>query len=195
MTAVIRGVKRQVMESVRERMVLGAAQLLSRAGLAEASFRNVVSHTGTPRGSIYHHFPGGKDELVGEAMRLIGGRLLRALRRTPVHAPDDVVIAFAGLFRRLLVESSAEAGCAVAAVVSSAPSGTGPSAAAAEVFRSWRRELEDLFAAAGVDAARSASLAVATVATVEGALVLARADGDVATFDTAVEELVRLVTP
>jgi hypothetical protein len=79
--------------------------------------------------------------------------------------------------------------------VSSAPSGTVPSAAAAEVFRSWRRELEDLFAAAGVDAARSASLAVATVATVEGALVLARADGDVATFDTAVEELVRLVTP
>jgi AcrR family transcriptional regulator len=182
------------MESVRERMVVGAAELLSRAGVAEASFRNVVARTGTPRGSIYHHFPGGKDELVAETMRWIGGRLVTALRRTPVDAPDDVVVAFAGLFRRLLVESSGEAGCAVAAVVAGAPGGTVPGAAAAEVFRSWRRELQQLFSAAGVDDARCASLAAATVATVEGALVLARADGDVATFDAAVEELVRLVT-
>jgi AcrR family transcriptional regulator len=180
-------------DSVRERMVVGAAELLARAGLAEASFRNVVTRTGTPRGSIYHHFPGGKDELVGETMRFVGGRLVGALRRTPVDGPQDVVIAFAGLFRRLLVETSTQAGCAVAAVVSGAPSGTAPSAAAAEVFRSWRRELELLFAAAGVEADRCASLAVVTVAAVEGALVLARADGDVATFDVAVEELVRLV--
>jgi AcrR family transcriptional regulator len=180
-------------EPVRDRMIVGAAELLARAGVAEASFRNVVARTGTPRGSIYHHFPGGKDELVAETMRWIGGRLLKALRRTPVSRPDDVVVAFAGLFRRLLVESASQAGCAVAAVVAGAPSGTAPSAAAADVFRSWRHELQGLFLAAGADRARSASLAVVTVATVEGALVLARADGDVATFDTAVEELVRLV--
>lgn len=181
------------MDSVRDRMVVGAAELLSRAGLAEASFRNVVARTGAPRGSIYHHFPGGKDELVGEAMRWIGGRLVGALRRTPVEGPDDVVVAFAGLFRRLLVDSQSEAGCAVAAVVSSALPGTESSAAAAQVFASWRRELEVLFAAAGVEPARCPALAITTVATVEGALVLARADGDVATFDRAVEELVRLV--
>ena len=180
------------MESVRDRMVVGAAELLSRAGLAEASFRNVVAHTGAPRGSIYHHFPGGKDELVGEAMRWIGGRLVGALRRTPLDGPDDVVVAFAGLFRRLLVDSGG--GCAVAAVVSSAPPGTGPSDEAAQVFASWRRELAALFAAAGVPDQRCPALAVTTVATVEGALVLARADGDVATFDRAVEELVRLVS-
>lgn len=182
------------MEPVRDRMVVGAAELLARAGLAEASFRNVVERTGTPRGSIYHHFPGGKDELVGEAMRWTGGRLLGALRRTPVAGPDDVVVAFAGLFRRLLVDSGVQAGCAVAAVVSSAPPGTDSSVAAAQVFSSWRRELEALFATAGVDAGRCPRLAATTVATVEGALVLARADGDVATFDLAVEELVRLVS-
>lgn len=181
------------MESVRNRMVVGAAELLSRAGLAEASFRNVVARTGAPRGSIYHHFPGGKDELVGEAMRLIGGRLVGALRRMPVGGPDDVVVAFAGLFRRLLVDSEAEAGCAVAAVVASASPGSLPSTAAAQVFASWRRELEALFAASGVPAERCPALALTTVATVEGALVLTRADGDVATFDAAVEQLVRLV--
>lgn len=181
------------MDSVRDRMVAGAAELLSRAGLAEASFRNVVARTGAPRGSIYHHFPGGKDELVGEAMRLIGSRLVGALRRTPVDGPDDVVVAFAGLFRRLLVDSPGEAGCAVAAVVSSAQPGSEPGAAAARVFASWRRELEALFAAAGAPAGRCPALALVTVATVEGALVLARAEGDVAVFDAAVDELVRQV--
>ena len=181
------------MESVRERMVVGAAELLSRAGLSDASFRNVVARTGTPRGSIYHHFPGGKDELVGEAMRWVGGRLVGALRRTPVDRPEDVVVAFAGLFRRLLVESSAEAGCAVAAVVSGAAPGSQPGAAAAAVFDSWRTELAALFATAGAPATRTGTLALVTVATVEGALVLARADGDVAVFDAAVEELVGLV--
>ena len=193
MLVVITAVKEVLVESVRDRMVVGAAELLSRAGVAEASFRNVLAHTGAPRGSIYHHFPGGKDELVSEAMRHIGGRLVGALRRTPVGSPDDVVVTFAGLFRRLLVDSSVEAGCAVAAVVSSAGPGSEPSAAAAQVLRAWRRELEALFATAGVASARCPSLAALTVATVEGALVLARADGDVATFDAAITELAALV--
>ena len=78
-------------------------------------------------------------------------------------------------------------------MVSGAQPGSQPGAAAAQVFASWRRELEALFAAAGVEPTRCPALAVTTVATIEGALVLARADGDVATFDRAVEELVRLV--
>ncbi len=180
--------------TVRERMVLGAAQLLSRAGLSEASFGKVVALTGAPRGSIYHHFPGGKDELVAEAVRTVGGRLVDALRRTPVQGPDDVVVAFAGLFRRLLTAPGDPAGCAVAAVVAEAPRGSVPAGAAAGVLRSWRAELESLFGAAGVPPGRRGALALVTLAGVEGALVLARAEGDVAPFDTAVEELVRLVT-
>lgn len=179
------------MESVRDRMLVGAAELLSRAGLSEASFRNVVERTGAPRGSIYHHFPGGKDEMVAEALEWIGGRLVSALRRTPVSSPDDVVVVFAGLFRRLLVDSGGEAGCGVVAVVADALPGSRPSAAAAQVFASWRRELEVMFAVAGAPEHRCSALALLTVAGVEGALVLARAEADVAVFDAAVEELVR----
>ena len=180
-------------ESVRDRMVVGAAQLLSRAGLAEASFRNVVAHTGAPRGSIYHHFPGGKDELVAASMEWVGGRLLRAMRSTPVETPDDVVVLFAGLFRRLIVDSAEPAGCAVAAVATAAPLVTGPGGAAAKVLRSWRGELVALFVATGASAERAEALALLTLAGVEGALVLARAEGDVAPFDRVVDELVAAV--
>jgi TetR/AcrR family transcriptional repressor of lmrAB and yxaGH operons len=182
-----------VPERVRDRMIVGAAELLARAGVAEASFSNVLAHTGAPRGSIYHHFPGGKDELIAESMRYVGGRLLTALRSTQVGSPEDVVVVFAGLFRRMLVDSGAVAGCAVAAVTVDSGAATAGGTAAAEVFRSWRRELERLFAQAGQDPVRAPALAALTLAAVEGALVLARAESDVGAFDSVVDQLVSAV--
>ncbi len=180
-------------DGVRDRMIVGAAELLSRAGVSEASFGKVLAHTGAPRGSVYHHFPGGKDELLVESVRYVGGRLLIALRRTEVTRGEDVVIAFAGLFRRLLVASSGPAGCAVAAVTVEAGGAGPPGSAAGEVFRSWRRELELLFVRAGSADSDAQSLAVLTLAGVEGALVLSRAEDDIAPFDAVVEALVASV--
>lgn len=180
--------------STRDRMVTGAAQLLSRAGLAEASFGNVLALTGAPRGSIYHHFPDGKDEMVSAAMRWLGGRLVEALRQTPNDGPEDVVVAFAGLFRRLLTDSGTQAGCAVAAVASSADAGTAAARAAAAVFAAWESELHTLFTASGLSPVRSSALAVTTLAVVEGAIVLARARGSLEPFDTAVHELLQLTS-
>ena len=180
-------------EGARDRMIAGAAQLLSRAGVSEASFGNVVALTGAPRGSIYHHFPGGKDELLGESVRQVGARLLLAVRGAEVEAPADVVLLFAGLFRRVLVDSSVTAGCAVAAVAIEAPTASPPAAAAADVFRAWLGELITLFARAGVDAVRAPGLAGITLAAVEGALVLSRATGDLATYDQVVEQLLTYV--
>ncbi|MFM9150088.1 MAG: TetR/AcrR family transcriptional regulator, partial [Solirubrobacterales bacterium] len=59
-------------EKTREKMIGGAASLLSQRGLQGTSFSEVLELTDTPRGSIYHHFPGGKDELVAEAIALLG---------------------------------------------------------------------------------------------------------------------------
>jgi TetR/AcrR family transcriptional repressor of lmrAB and yxaGH operons len=174
----------------REKMIKGAAQLLSRAGVSEASFGNVVTLTGAPRGSIYHHFPGGKDQLLSESVRHVGARLLMAMRQQDVDTAPDVILLFAGLFRRLLVDSGAGAGCAVAAVAVETPPATPPAEAAGTVFRSWISQLQTLFEKAGVDPAEAPDLAAATLAAVEGAMVLSRATGDVALFDAVVEQLV-----
>ena len=54
----------------RQKMISGAADLIRRRGVNATSLRDVVNHTGTPRGSLAFHFPGGKLELVGEAIAL-----------------------------------------------------------------------------------------------------------------------------
>jgi len=122
----------------------------------------------------------------------VGARLLDALRQTPFTRPEDVVLAFAGLFRRLIVESGTDAGCAVAAVASSA-AGSAPAEAAAAVFTAWEEELTASLTRAGLPPSRSSAAALVTVAVVEGALVLARAHRDVQPFDIAIYQLLLLM--
>ena len=57
-------------QASREQMIEGALSLLAKQGLQATSFSEVLKLTGAPRGSIYHHFPGGKDQLVAEALKL-----------------------------------------------------------------------------------------------------------------------------
>jgi AcrR family transcriptional regulator len=56
----------------RERMVRSAAYLFRERGYSGTGFRDVIAHSGAPRGSIYHHFPGGKVQLAQEAVRYAG---------------------------------------------------------------------------------------------------------------------------
>src|SRR4051812_49001651 len=56
----------------KKRMVESAALLFREQGYSGTGFRDVIGHSGAPRGSIYHHFPGGKSELAAETVRYAG---------------------------------------------------------------------------------------------------------------------------
>jgi len=77
----------------KAKMVASAALLLREEGIARTGFRDVVEHSGTPRGSIAHHFPDGKRQMVGEAVRFAGGLASDPMRRkaaTPEEAIANV---------------------------------------------------------------------------------------------------------
>src|SRR4029077_6847073 len=108
--------------------------------------------TGAPRGSLYHHFPGGKDELVIEAVRHVGAGLLAAMANdAAVAPPEQAVRSFTGLWRQVLVGSDLSCGCAIAAVTVEM-GGEAPEllAAVREVFRSWQEALADLLRRGGL---------------------------------------------
>src|SRR3954452_23532078 len=58
------------MAGTRERMVVSAALLMRERGARATSIDDVLAHAGAPRGSVYHHFPGGREQLVREATEL-----------------------------------------------------------------------------------------------------------------------------
>ncbi len=171
-------------------MIAGAARLLSRRGLQATSFSEVLAATGAPRGSLYHHFPGGKDELVAEATRRVGAQLLEVLARAAPSTPGDVVELFTSLWRGVLVGSDLEAGCAVAAVTIDAGDDQGELVAlAGRVFTGWQQALASLLEQTGVEPRRAADLAVLLLASMEGCLVLCRSQRSLDPLDRVTAQL------
>jgi AcrR family transcriptional regulator len=190
MIVIVKG--KGVAKDVKQRMIETAALALARKGLQGTSFSEVLAASGAPRGSLYHHFPGGKDELVLDAIDAAAGFLLGALGERRGRPAADIAEAFVAIWRFVLLRSEFAAGCAIAAVTVASQRPDQLERAAAS-FRAWRARLAELLAAGGVEAERAESLAALLLATCEGAVVLARADRSFDAFDRATGEAVALV--
>ena len=164
---------------VRERMVDSAVVLLARSGYQGTSFAGVLEHSGAPRGSIYHHFPHGKDQLVAAAIDLAAARALAQLRAWEGLPATQVVDRFLDAWRALLVATEFGIGCSVAGLTVSADT---PALVdrAGEAFRSWRAGLRAVLAAGGIPAAEASSFATTLLAASEGAVVMCRAERSLA---------------
>jgi TetR/AcrR family transcriptional regulator, lmrAB and yxaGH operons repressor len=176
--------------NTKQRMVVAAAESLRRRGLSGTSFTEVLADSGAARGAIYHHFPGGKADLVREAIAATGNGVSAALAALP-DGPDEpaVVDAFLTLVRPVVQDSVAGAGCAIAAVVTESAPGDALQLASREVLDEWQRTLAAHLKRAGVPARRAAGLASLLLTTLEGAHILCRAAGDIRPFDRAAAAL------
>lgn len=103
--------------STRQRMVDSAVELLATCGTAGTTIDAVLSASGAPRGSVYHHFPGGRDELVHSAVRVAGARMAGFIdRAVDAGEPEEVLAEFAAFWRRRLGESDFQRGCPIVAL-------------------------------------------------------------------------------
>ncbi len=174
----------------RDRMVATAAGLFGRLGVDGTSFTDVLAQSRAPRGSIYYYFPSGKRELVVDAVRWTTRAVLDYQRGCPARTPGGVLHHFVRFFRRSLRASACRNGCPLAAVA------VGSYADAAAVrspvhagFRAWAALLAGQLQAVGVAPRVARRLAVTTLAAVEGALILARAEGSLAPLDAVDRQL------
>jgi AcrR family transcriptional regulator len=168
-------------------MIERAAILLAKKGLQGTSLSEVLEASGAPRGSLYHHFPGGKDELVLDAVRATGVQMMSALDQLAGKPAGEVARGFATLWRMILAQSDFAAGCAVVAVTVAAES-AGLLARAGDVFRENRARLAKLLAAGGVPEDRASALAATLIAAFEGAVILSRAEQSFEPFELVTSE-------
>ncbi|MFF4352579.1 TetR/AcrR family transcriptional regulator [Streptomyces sp. NPDC001530] len=181
----------------RERIVAGAADMISRRGLSATSIREMAKHAKAPLGSTYHYFPEGKQQLATEAVRFTGEWVARSLRKELEAGPAAGLRAFLALWRKIVVESDFHAGCPVLAVaIEEPPADEIPPAlaAAAEVFEQW----EDLLVASlrehGAGAEQATQLATLIVAAVEGTVAMCRAKRSTEPLDRTAAQLQALIT-
>lgn len=177
----------------RARMVAGAADLMSRRGVNATSMREVVRHTGTPRGSISHHFPRGKQQLIEDAIAFAGAQVAEPLQRLAIErGAVGGLRTFIDLWRQTLEKTNFKAGCPVLAVAveqyvsEDTDTDTDANAASSDaeqhllnladgVFAEWQRILSTALKREGVSAARARRLAALVVASVEGTVAMCRA--------------------
>jgi AcrR family transcriptional regulator len=162
-------------------MLISAVELFKRHGYNGTGFREVVAHSGAPRGSIYHHFPGGKAQLGTEAVTF-AGEFSNAFIAQKLNV-DDVVAGFESFWRgwtRAVAASDFDEGCPIVAVAAeSHPEAPELTAAAATAFANWRSTFATAFRTAGLTKKRDAEdMATMVIAALEGATVLSRAARD-----------------
>lgn len=178
----------------RERMVLGAARLICRNGVGATGMREVAAHANAPRGSLQHYFPGGKEQLVNEAVawagRYAGRRVARCLASLPEPSPSGLFAAMVGQWTREYETAGFASGCPVAAAtVDCAESVESTRTAVAAAFATWNEPVVEALTGMGVPADRAPALATLMVSALEGAILIARSEQDVRALTTVAREL------
>jgi AcrR family transcriptional regulator len=172
-------------------MVISAALLIRERGARATAISDVLEHSGAPRGSAYHYFPGGRTQLLCEAVDYAGEYVSALI----VGADDGLQLldTLIGQYRRQLLDSDYRAGCPIVAV--SVEAGEQHDAErnvierAAAVFDRWSDLIAARFIADGIPPQRSRELAILATTSLEGAIVLARVRRDLMPLDVVHRQL------
>ncbi|WP_205875953.1 TetR/AcrR family transcriptional regulator [Mycobacterium camsae] len=159
----------------REKMLVSAARVMRERGAAGVTIDSVLARSGAPRGSVYHHFPEGRNQILTEALRYAGGSITATIDEAVDRGAKALLREYVSFWERLLTECDFTAGCpVVAAAIGSADEELELSTEAGVILGRWCTALSRAFVTDGFDDADAASLAVISISALEGAIVLCR---------------------
>ena len=179
--------------SPRERMVVSAALLIRERGAHATAISDVLQHSGAPRGSAYHYFPGGRMQLLEEAIEYAGAYI--AGKITAAENSVELLDTLVDGYRKELIRSDFRAGCPIVAVTVEAGDPDNPERTtkvierAAAAFALWTDLIGKRLVVEGVTASRAEELAMLVTTSIEGAIVVARASRDVKPLDLVQRQL------
>jgi AcrR family transcriptional regulator len=176
-------------------MVTSAALLLREHGVAGTSVAKVLEHSRGPRGSVGFHFPGGKAELISDALRWTGGLVTASLRTAAEEgaSPADVFTFICEHYRSQLADSDYVAGCPVGAVAQEAYGDPNLGPVVSEIVEEWAGALADVLVRAGHRPAEAADLAMLSICSLEGAIAMARVQRSTHPLDVVLTHVLPLL--
>ena len=182
-------------KDTREHMIESTSALVHRLGFHGTSLNEILTESGAPRGSLYYHFPGGKEELILEATRQGVASVTQVLKEALADSPDPAegVRAFVEAAAHLLRDSGYVFGCPVAPIVLDSPESSALAEVCQEALEEWQQVLVEGLGSAGIERGRTESLATMIVCGLEGGLILARARRDTAPLDAVADEFASMV--
>jgi TetR/AcrR family transcriptional repressor of lmrAB and yxaGH operons len=165
----------------RTRMLEATGRLLRQRGYHGTSLNDILATSGAPRGSLYFHFPGGKDQLVIEVTRASVAEVSTKLRGqlSAARSPAVAVRSIAESTAEMLKASDYARSCPVAPVVLDSTTDIPELIELCrQAFEEWIGLLRDAFVRSGIPEKRARSLAMLVEASLEGMMVICRAIRD-----------------
>jgi AcrR family transcriptional regulator len=170
----------------RARMVRSAAMLIRERGIHGVGLREIVTHSGGPRGSLGRFFPGGKTQLMTEAIDVVVAELGHEVEEALAQA--ETFPAAIGVivepWRRLLVDHDFALGCPMAATIVDAADNDDLRVHVNELLAQWHASVADVYANFGAPPSAADEQSTVLLAAIEGALILARARRSTEPLDT-----------
>jgi AcrR family transcriptional regulator len=177
-----------VPQDVRDSMVIEAWMLIAERGLEGMSTREVLARTGAPRGSVYHYFPGGRTQLIEQAIDRAQSWMSEQIAAIEAQTPAEVVRGYVDIWRRVLETTDYRAGCAIVGLISGAQE-PGLLARGATAFAVAADGLAARFRQVGASASDANNRGTLVVAAVEGAVLMSRAQHNVSPLELVAEQL------
>lgn len=165
-------------QNTRARMIESAVSILREHGAAAVTLDAVIAHSNTPRGSLYYHFPGGRNELLlaagSDSAAFIGELLDVAVTADDVSGVLDQLV---GVWFEALRSSDFRIGCAIVGLAVDARDDL-PEAAelARRSFTTWLEKITAIFIRVGIPPDEAPGMATLVLAAIEGAVVLCRVE-------------------
>jgi TetR/AcrR family transcriptional regulator, lmrAB and yxaGH operons repressor len=164
-----------------------AGTLFRRQGYAATGLNQILDEAGVKPGSLYHHFPHGKQQLAAAVVDVTGAGIEQLLRRflSTDRPVADVVDRWIDLLAAGLAGDPRD-GCPIEPIATESVNASPQvRAASARAFKGWCAAVEERLRADGWSAAAAEQLALAVISLIEGALILSRIDGDHAALNAA----------
>lgn len=180
----------------RSRLSASMLELIQTSGYSGTGLNAVIDHAGAPKGSVYFHFPDGKEGLGVAAVDLAAAQFAQLIAEAAASAGGAAAAVRAAVeaLTAIVSDSDYRLGCPVSVVTleMGAESQRLRNACAA-AFESWIAPTAALLEAEGLDAAPARSLATVVVSTIEGAVILARATRSAQPLTSAADVLSELI--
>jgi TetR/AcrR family transcriptional repressor of lmrAB and yxaGH operons len=171
----------------RAALVDSAATLFRRQGYAATGLNQILDEAGVKPGSLYHHFPRGKQQLAAQVVDTAGAGIEQLLRRflSTGRPVADIVDRWIDLLVAGLAGDQRD-GCPIEPIATeSVNASPAVREASARAFKGWCAAVEERLRSDGWPAAEAQQVAIAVISLIEGALILSRIAGDAAALSAA----------